>query len=141
MAFINPADEAQALLSLQQEWPKAAFIHCTKTTAPFIEAMFSAKHTNKPLSLWVKGTNFQVQVWQALLKIPFGEVVSYSDIAASIAKPNAVRAVGTAIGKNPVAFYIPCHRVLQKSAGLGGYHWGLERKYALLVKEAALSHQ
>jgi AraC family transcriptional regulator of adaptative response/methylated-DNA-[protein]-cysteine methyltransferase len=82
------------------------------------------------------GAPFQIKVWEALLRIPSGEVTTYSDIANAIGHPKAVRAVGTAVGRNPVSWLIPCHRALRKSGGLGGYHWGLPVKRALLLREA-----
>ncbi len=89
------------------------------------------------VKLHLKGTPFQIKVWQSLLKIPFGNISTYNSIAASIQNPNAIRAVGTAIGANPVAFLIPCHRVIRSSGIPGGYHWGGTRKVAILGWEAA----
>jgi AraC family transcriptional regulator of adaptative response/methylated-DNA-[protein]-cysteine methyltransferase len=83
------------------------------------------------------GAPFQIKVWEALLQIPSGQVTTYSDIADAIGHPRAVRAVGTAVGRNPVSWLIPCHRALRKSGGLGGYHWGLPVKRAMLAWEAA----
>jgi AraC family transcriptional regulator of adaptative response/methylated-DNA-[protein]-cysteine methyltransferase len=94
-----------------------------------------AEQVKRPLSLHVAGTNFQVAVWRALLRIPAGSAVTYSQIAHAVGSPAAVRAAGTAIGANPVAFLIPCHRVIQQSGALGGYRWGLERKQAMQVWE------
>ena len=87
------------------------------------------------IKIHIKGTDFQIKVWEALLKIPMGELSTYASIATSINNPNASRAVGSAIGDNPVAFIIPCHRVIQTGGGLGGYRWGLERKERLLASE------
>lgn len=102
-----------------------------------VEQLFSSKPLNeKTISLWVKGTNFQINVWRALLMIPKGELKSYKEVAQQIDNPKATRAVGTAIGVNPVAFLIPCHRVIRQSGELGGYRWGLTRKQAMLVREA-----
>jgi AraC family transcriptional regulator of adaptative response/methylated-DNA-[protein]-cysteine methyltransferase len=92
---------------------------------------------NAPISVCVRGTNFQTQVWRALLEIPPGTLTSYATVAAAIGKPRAVRAVGTAIGANPVAFLIPCHRVIRQTGELGGYRWGLPRKQAMYAWEAA----
>lgn len=96
--------------------------------------LFFQKDENKwPfLSLHLRGTAFQIQVWEALLTIPIGKLSSYSAMANAIGKPNAARAVGTAIGKNPIAYIIPCHRVVQTNGQLGGYMWGIERKKAIL---------
>ena len=91
-----------------------------------------------PIKLHVSATNFQLQVWKALLNCPSGARVSYQDIAKAVGNDNASRAVGTAIGANPVAFLIPCHRVIRQSGALGGYRWGLDHKQALLSWEQAL---
>jgi AraC family transcriptional regulator, regulatory protein of adaptative response / methylated-DNA-[protein]-cysteine methyltransferase len=92
---------------------------------------------NKPTRLHVIGAPFQIKVWEALLNIPSGQVTSYSEIARQIDHPKAVRAVGTAVGRNPISWLIPCHRAMRKSGGLGGYHWGLPVKRAMLAYEAA----
>ncbi|MNT75939.1 Methylated-DNA--protein-cysteine methyltransferase [compost metagenome] len=89
------------------------------------------------VKLHLKGTEFQLKVWEALLKIPMGKLATYGNLAKQLQNPNASRAVGTAIGDNPVAFLIPCHRVIQSSGALGGYHWGLNRKTAMIGWEAA----
>jgi AraC family transcriptional regulator of adaptative response/methylated-DNA-[protein]-cysteine methyltransferase len=94
-------------------------------------------HELKQVKLHLKGTEFQLKVWEALLKIPAGQLISYGQLAQRIDKPKAARAVGTANGDNPVAFLIPCHRVIQSSGALGGYHWGLSRKAAMIGWEAA----
>ncbi|MGB5253157.1 MAG: methylated-DNA--[protein]-cysteine S-methyltransferase, partial [Sedimenticolaceae bacterium] len=91
------------------------------------------------LSLWVSGSNFQIQVWRALLQIPFAGLLSYGQLARLLDRPNAARAVGGAVARNPVAFLIPCHRVLRESGDFGGYHWGRERKLAICAWEAAVS--
>ena len=88
-------------------------------------------------SIYLIGAPFQIKVWEALLAIPSGQVSTYSDIAGAVGNPRAVRAVGTAVGRNPISFLIPCHRAIQKSGGLGGYHWGLPVKRALLAWESA----
>jgi AraC family transcriptional regulator of adaptative response/methylated-DNA-[protein]-cysteine methyltransferase len=89
--------------------------------------------------VYLIGAPFQIKVWEALLRIPSGQVTTYSDIASAVGHPKAVRAVGTAVGRNPVSWLIPCHRALRKSGGLGGYHWGLPVKRAMLAWEAARS--
>jgi AraC family transcriptional regulator of adaptative response/methylated-DNA-[protein]-cysteine methyltransferase len=91
---------------------------------------------DRPLRVVLIGTDFEVRVWDALLKIPFGRLTTYSDLAARVARPNAARAVGAAVGKNPLCFVVPCHRVVGKSGDLTGYHWGLTRKRAILGWEA-----
>ena len=103
-----------------------------------IESLFEDQpKIDRPLSLYVSGTNFQVNVWRALLQIPQGKLTSYSKVAEAVGKPSAVRAVGTAVGANPVAFFIPCHRVLQQSGNIGGYRWGVTRKHAMHAWESA----
>ncbi|NDJ19048.1 methylated-DNA--[protein]-cysteine S-methyltransferase, partial [Myxacorys almedinensis] len=92
---------------------------------------------SKPLVLFVKGTNFQIQVWRALLKVPFGGITTYQGLAEAMGRPTAARAVGNALGRNPVGYLIPCHRVIQESGDLGGFRWGLDRKTVLLGWEAS----
>jgi AraC family transcriptional regulator, regulatory protein of adaptative response / methylated-DNA-[protein]-cysteine methyltransferase len=136
LVFIDTQTKDQLVQDLTQAWPLAECIEETEQTATTIEQLFALKPSNKkPLSLWVKGTNFQINVWRALLTIPEGELQSYKNIAQQIGKPKATRAVGTAIGANPVAFLIPCHRVIRQTGELGGYRWGLTRKQALIARE------
>jgi AraC family transcriptional regulator of adaptative response/methylated-DNA-[protein]-cysteine methyltransferase len=130
-----------ALQDLAARWPNATIVEQPRATAPFASKIFKALEIRDPeglvpLGLLVRGTNFQVKVWRALLQIPTGSVATYEDIATSIGSPGAVRAVGTAIGRNPVAFLIPCHRVIRSTGALGGYRWGLPRKRAMLAWEA-----
>lgn len=125
------------LAEVKAQWPRATFRPDGGKLKGVAARIFSPARSGAPLTLHLQGTNFQVQVWQALLRIPFGEVVTYGDVARSIGNPAAVRAVGTAIGHNPVAFLIPCHRVIRETGALGGYHWGPERKRAMQVWEAA----
>ena len=130
-----------ALKDLAARWPNATIVEQPRATAPFASKIFKALEIRDPeglvpLGLMVRGTNFQVKVWRALLQIPTGSVATYEDIATSIGSPGAVRAVGTAIGRNPVAFLIPCHRVIRSTGALGGYRWGLPRKRAMLAWEA-----
>ncbi|MXU66467.1 methylated-DNA--[protein]-cysteine S-methyltransferase [Oceanomicrobium pacificus] len=127
-------DAVQA--DLQSRWPKARFFHAPARVAPVAAALFGATEAGQPVDLHLIGAPFQIKVWEALLAIPSGEVATYSDVARRIGNPNAVRAVGTAIGRNPISWLIPCHRALRKSGGLGGYHWGLPVKRALLAHEA-----
>ncbi|WP_019528777.1 methylated-DNA--[protein]-cysteine S-methyltransferase [Dasania marina] len=138
LLFINDGSKKEVLQQLKQEWPKATLINHQATTSHVITNIFNhPPAANKPISLWVRGTNFQINVWRALLTIKPGELACYGDIATLIGKPKAARAVGTAIGANPAAFIIPCHRVIQQSGGLGGYRWGEVRKQAMLAKETA----
>jgi AraC family transcriptional regulator of adaptative response/methylated-DNA-[protein]-cysteine methyltransferase len=136
LSFVNNTEDISALNELNQEWPQASIIKDQNKTKNVITAIFD--HTsspNKPISLWVKGTNFQINVWRALLNINTGQLASYSQLATQINKPTAARAVGTAIGGNPIALVIPCHRVIQQSGELGGYRWGETRKHAILSRE------
>jgi AraC family transcriptional regulator of adaptative response/methylated-DNA-[protein]-cysteine methyltransferase len=116
----------------------AEIIPDSRVTQPLIEQIFNPDIFNnpQPLTLLVKGTNFQIQVWQALLKIPLGQTTTYQQIAQGIHRPTAARAVGNAVGQNPIAYLIPCHRVIKSSGQLGGYRWGSERKATLLSWES-----
>ena len=139
LQFVDSQTQAELLQQLQAEWPKASLKKNIASTKSFCKAIFYGAKNDKPLSLWVKGTNFQINVWQALLKLPQGQLATYSSIAKAVNQPKAYRAVGTAIGKNPIAFLIPCHRVIQQSGELGGYRWDVARKQAILAKELASS--
>ncbi|MBI3526044.1 MAG: methylated-DNA--[protein]-cysteine S-methyltransferase [Betaproteobacteria bacterium] len=137
-AFLERGKVAEHLSGLQQEWPHAQLRENRLPTLAVIKAMFDEeKSSDRPVSLHVSGTNFQVSVWKALLRIPPAAVVSYSQVATAIGRPGSARAVGLAVGANPVAFLIPCHRVIQQSGKLGGYHWGLTRKQAIHAWESA----
>jgi AraC family transcriptional regulator of adaptative response/methylated-DNA-[protein]-cysteine methyltransferase len=130
-----------ALRDLAARWPMATIEERPRVTAPFAARIFTALEVRDPdsvvpLGLLVRGTNFQVKVWRALLQIPVGSVATYEDIATAVGSPAAVRAVGTAVGRNPVAFLIPCHRVIRTTGALGGYQWGLPRKRAMLAWES-----
>ena len=136
LAFAD--DEKEALNQLFLQFPKAQFRQVVDTIQQ--NALFIFTQDWKDLSkikLHLKGTPFQIKVWEALLKIPMGDVSTYSGIANTINNPNASRAVGTAIGDNPVAFLIPCHRVIRSTGEFGQYHWGSVRKTAMLGWEAA----
>ena len=135
LAFADDAQTQDMLDDMTARWPKARFVHDQKQTRTYHSKIFEQLSGDLPLSL--AGTPFQVKVWQALLRIPQGQAVTYSDIAQYIGAPKAVRAVGSAVGRNPISYVIPCHRVLRKSGALGGYHWGETRKKALLAYESA----
>ncbi|MFZ1987537.1 MAG: bifunctional helix-turn-helix domain-containing protein/methylated-DNA--[protein]-cysteine S-methyltransferase [Minisyncoccia bacterium] len=135
LSFLENASEREALQILKKAWPNAKLVLDNVATKPFQEKIFTHFGSKKKMPLVVHGTNFQMKVWEALLAIPPGKVASYADIARRIGSPKAVRAVGTACGKNPIAFLIPCHRVLTSEGGLGGYRWGIARKDALLAWE------
>ncbi len=137
VSFLDTDNERTAIAQLRETWPQATIERDDHRVKPYVAAIFSVKKNRRPLPLLLKGTNFQVKVWEALLRIPQGSIVRYADIAKAIGSPKAVRAVGTACGKNPIAYIIPCHRVLASNGGLGGYHWGVERKEALLAWEDA----
>ena len=141
LSFIDESYEEE-LIGLKNEWHNANLIHSDTFTKSTIEAMFNIdKRKNNPLSILVSGTNFQIKVWKALLELPSASLSSYGDIAKIIGKPKAYRAVGTAIGQNPIAFLIPCHRVIQQSGKIGGYHWGEIRKHAIHAWEVANDKQ
>ncbi len=128
----------QALSKLQKDWPAATLLRSESIVKPTaLLAVNDASQTQVPLH--IRGTGFQIQVWQALLRIPAGSGVSYGAIAKALGKPKASRAVGTAVGDNPVSVLIPCHRVIQRSGALGGYAWGLSRKAVVLGREWGLA--
>lgn len=137
--FLDIADEQAAAQFLQQSWSHAEIMLDPSTTQALHDLIFdpTSLKEQKPLTLLVKGTNFQVQVWRALLQVPFAEITTYQTIAEMIGRPTATRAVGNAVGSNPIGYLIPCHRVIRESGQLGGYRWGLERKTAILAWEAS----
>jgi AraC family transcriptional regulator of adaptative response/methylated-DNA-[protein]-cysteine methyltransferase len=135
LGFASEMGEAATRADLVRRWPNAACVEDEAALRPLAEAAFGGRGGRVPLALI--GAPFQIKVWEALLSIPSGEVTTYSEIARAIGRPAAVRAVGTAVGRNPVSWLIPCHRALRKSGGLGGYHWGLPVKRAILAHEAA----
>jgi len=138
LAFLRNDEIDEHLAKLSKEWPHAEMHANHQSTFEVIDAIFDKEmNSNRPLSLHVSGTNFQASVWKALLSIPPGTVASYSQVAAAIGHPNAARAVGLAVAANPVALLIPCHRVIQQSGRIGGYHWGETRKHAIHAWEAA----
>lgn len=134
IAFDAECGRDAAMADMTARWPEAGFIENPEMLQPWIAAMGGNGDEAK---LHLIGAPFQIKVWEALLSIPSGHVTTYSEIANSIGHPKAVRAVGTAVGRNPVSWLIPCHRALRKSGGLGGYHWGLPVKRALLAWESA----
>ena len=142
LAFADPGEEQAAFADMRSRWPKATYVEDRDATAPLAQRIFDQKlwRPDRPLRVVLIGTDFEVRVWEALLKVPFGRVTSYSDLARKVAAPKAARAVGAAVGKNPVCFVVPCHRVIGKSGALTGYHWGLTRKRAILGWEAGQAH-
>ncbi|MCP4996769.1 MAG: methylated-DNA--[protein]-cysteine S-methyltransferase [Gammaproteobacteria bacterium] len=143
LSFIQPGYEKQAIQKLFSDWPSAIFEHDTAASTEILLQIFNPKKEDhdKPLSLWVSGTNFQIQVWRALLQIPYSGLLNYQQIANRIGKPKGARPVGNAVAKNPIAFLIPCHRVLKLNGDFGQYHWGPERKTAIVAWEAAQQAQ
>ena len=138
LAFADAGEEASALADMKRRWPRANFVADDARTAPIAMRIFdpSQWQQDRPLRVVLIGTDWEVRVWEALLKIPMGSVATYSGIAGKVCTPAAARAVGAAIGKNPVAFVVPCHRVIGKAGALTGYHWGITRKHAMLGWEA-----
>jgi AraC family transcriptional regulator of adaptative response/methylated-DNA-[protein]-cysteine methyltransferase len=138
IGFAAEMGEEEAMADLCRRWPKAEFIEDPMRLRPWVLAAFGAGDaTLDKAPLYLIGAPFQIKVWEALLSIPTGHVTTYSEIADAIGNPKAVRAVGTAVGRNPISWLIPCHRALRKSGELGGYHWGLPMKRAMLAYEAA----
>jgi AraC family transcriptional regulator, regulatory protein of adaptative response / methylated-DNA-[protein]-cysteine methyltransferase len=137
LAFVNEdagQSRQDALADMMQRWPKARYVEKPEVTVPHAKVIFNATNWSpeQPVRLVMIGTDFDVRVWETLLKIPMGRAVSYTDIARHIGAPSASRAVGSAVGRNPISFVVPCHRVLRGDGSLGGYHWGLTRKRALI---------
>ena len=139
LSFVPEGKRAAVLKELRERWTGATLREAPDETQPSVDKLFSRTpaQRRKPLPLILKGTNFQVKVWEALMRIPEGGVVSYESLARAVGKPNASRAVGNAVGKNPIAYIIPCHRVIRQAGVIGNYHWGMERKKALLGWEWA----
>ncbi|MGR3660434.1 MAG: methylated-DNA--[protein]-cysteine S-methyltransferase [Paracoccaceae bacterium] len=134
LAFADETGTQTTFADMRARWPEAAYSEDPKAIEPWVSAAFGQSGDT---SLHLMGGPFQIKVWQALLTIPTGHVTTYSEIAGAIGNPRAVRAVGTAVGRNPIGWLIPCHRALRKSGGLGGYHWGLPVKRAMLAWEGA----
>lgn len=141
LGFVDDGDRQAALNDMTRRWPKALYVGDEAATAPLARRIFDPAQwqAEQPLRVVLIGTDFEVRVWQTLLRIPRNRATTYSDIARHIGKPAACRAVGAAVGKNPVSFVVPCHRVLGRSGALTGYHWGLTRKQAILGWEAGRS--
>ena len=138
LAFSDEGGEREAFEDMARRWPNARYVEDSAATAPYAARIFDAKRwrQEEPLRVVLIGTDFQIRVWEQLLKIPMGRAVTYSSIAGNIGQPTASRAVGAAVGANPISFVVPCHRALGKSGALTGYHWGLTRKRAMLGWEA-----
>jgi AraC family transcriptional regulator, regulatory protein of adaptative response / methylated-DNA-[protein]-cysteine methyltransferase len=138
LAFADPGEEEAALDDMRGRWPKARYGEDKERTGAIARRIFDPTlwRPERPLRVVLIGTDFEVRVWETLLGIPLGRATTYSDIAAKLGRPKAARAVGAAVGKNPVSFVVPCHRVMGKSGDLTGYHWGITRKRAMLGWEA-----
>jgi AraC family transcriptional regulator of adaptative response/methylated-DNA-[protein]-cysteine methyltransferase len=138
LGFVDEGDRAAALSDMRRRWPGAVYVEDPPMTAPLASRIFDPERwrPDQPLRVVLIGTDFELRVWETLLAIPLGRATTYSDIATRIGRPKASRAVGAAVGKNPVSFVVPCHRVLGRSGALTGYHWGLTRKQAILGWEA-----
>jgi len=145
LAFLSPSRSSEAALAdLRRNWPAADFVEDLATTRSWTERVFAAFPRRgdpvpfaTPLPVFVRGTQFQVRVWEALLQIPAGEVTTYGALAHQLETPKGSRAVGQAVGRNPVSLLIPCHRVIRESGLLGGYRWGLGVKKLILAQEAS----
>jgi AraC family transcriptional regulator of adaptative response/methylated-DNA-[protein]-cysteine methyltransferase len=141
LAFADEGEEGSVFADMRARWPDAEYIEESELTATYAGRIFDPARWRRetPLRIVFIGTDFEIRVWETLLRIPFGKASTYSDIAAHVGRPRAARAVGAAVGRNPVSFVVPCHRVLGKSGSLCGYHWGLTRKRAILGWEAGLA--
>lgn len=138
LSFNDAGQEREAFADMSRRWPNASYVEDMSATAPYAARIFEPGRwrAEEPLRVVLIGSDFQLRVWDALLKIPIGRARTYSSIAQEIGAPKASRAVGAAIGANPVSFVVPCHRAIGKSGALTGYHWGLTRKRAILGWEA-----
>ena len=138
LAFGDAGEEKKAMADMTSRWPKATYVEDREGTGAIAQRIFDPKQwrAERPLRVILIGTDFQVRIWETLLSIPMGRAVTYSDIATKIRNPSACRAVGAAVGRNPISFVVPCHRVVGKSGELTGYHWGITRKRAMLGWEA-----
>jgi len=138
LAFADPGDEQTALADMRRRWSRANYVEDHPGTAELARRIFDNRlwRADQPLRVVLIGTDFEVRVWESLLKIPMGCATTYSDIATCVQNPKASRAVGAAVGRNPISFVVPCHRVIGKSGALTGYHWGITRKQAMLGWEA-----
>ncbi|MEL7527935.1 MAG: bifunctional helix-turn-helix domain-containing protein/methylated-DNA--[protein]-cysteine S-methyltransferase [Pseudomonadota bacterium] len=141
LGFADPGEEESALNNMCGRWPAANYVHDQEATGTYAGRVFDPGQwqEDQPLNVVMIGTDFEIRVWQTLLRIPMGQAATYADVAASIGNPKASRAVGSAVGRNPISFVVPCHRVLAKGGKIGGYHWGLTRKRAILGWETGLS--
>jgi AraC family transcriptional regulator of adaptative response/methylated-DNA-[protein]-cysteine methyltransferase len=140
LALADEGSERAALHDMRARWPKAHYVEDKAETAPIARRIFDTNlwRKDQPLRVVLIGTDFEIRVWEKLLSIPMGRLTTYSDLAAQAGAPKAARAVGAAVGKNPICFVVPCHRVVGKNGDITGYHWGLTRKRAMLGWEAGM---
>lgn len=138
LGFSDGLGKDASFADMKRRWPNAQYTEDVTKTGPYADQIFAPEkwRDGRPLRVTLIGSDFEIRVWETLLKIPMGRAVTYGDIAHSIDKPKAARAVGAAVGRNPISFVVPCHRVIGKSGALTGYHWGLTRKRAILGWEA-----
>ena len=138
LGFVDAGDRQRALADMKRRWPRARFENDQDVTSSYAARIFDPLlwRADAPLRLVMIGTDFEIRVWETLLSVPMGRATTYSDIARKLGKPKAARAVGAAVGRNPISFVVPCHRVLGRSGALTGYHWGLTRKQAIIGWEA-----
>lgn len=138
LAFVESAAVTELAADLARRWPDACLLRDDAAAQALLQRVFAIQAgAGDPLRLWVAGSNFQVQVWRALLRVPPGGLLSYGALASAAGRPGAARAVGSAVARNPVAWLIPCHRVLRETGDFGEYHWGSDRKQAICAWEAA----
>lgn len=137
MAFGDEGEEEDMLEDMKSRWPRARYREAVAHTAPLVRQIFALDPKQDEIKLHLLGTPWQIKVWQALMEIPSGTVTTYRNVATKVCTPKASRAVGAAVGRNPISLLIPCHRVLGTDGALHGYHWGLPRKRAMLALEAA----
>lgn len=143
IAFCEPGEEKPTLDDMTSRWPRATYVEDMEATAPTSRRIFDPElwRADQPLRITLIGTDFEVTVWETLLAIPLGRTTTYGTIANHIGRPKAPRAVGAAVGKNPISFVVPCHRAVGSTGALTGYHWGLTRKRAMLGWEMASTGQ
>src|SRR5258705_2464670 len=143
LAFADAGEEKAALADMRQRWPNASYVEDSAGTAALARRIFDPKRwrAEEPLRVVLIGTDWELRAWETLLRIPMGRLTSYSSIASKLCAPKAARAVGAAVGKNPISFVVPCHRVVGSGGALTGYHWGITRKHAMLGWEAGRAGQ
>ena len=140
LAFADEGGDEAAFADMTRRWPRASYVIDQTDTESLARRVFDPQrwHPETPLRVVLIGSDFEIRVWETLLKVPFGRATTYSDVARRIERPTAARAVGAAVGRNPISFVVPCHRVLGRAGSLTGYHWGLTRKRAILGWEAGI---